>query len=95
MMDTKKVNSALTRMVDKFTSTFVQYENGLSTETALKKNACDHLAVLIRLKEAENLAVEKLIEGFTGIITAEQDSVNEKANAVCGDLYDMINQFDD
>ena len=79
-------------MVDRFTSVAVAYENGLATEEQLKKNACTQVAVLIRLKEAESLAVQHLIDGFTEVIKAEREQVEGAVNKVCADLYAKINE---
>lgn len=94
-MDSKQARRAFTKMVDKFTSTSVQFDAGLATEAQLKKCACDQLAVCLRLQEVETLAVEHLIEGWTTIIKADRDALEEPTNKVCGDLYQMINKLED
>lgn len=89
-MNTKALNKVITKMVDKFTAVSVAYTNGLATEDQLKKNACSHIGILMRLKAVETLKVDHLIDGFVNIIKSESKNIEAPINKVCGDLYELI-----
>ena len=90
-MDLKALNKLYTRISDKFASVAVAYENGIATEVQLKKSACDLVAVFLRLKEAETLKVDNLIESFTAVIKAERQHIADLVNKACSDLYSELN----
>jgi hypothetical protein len=95
-METKQVNKAVTKIVDKFATVYTQYENGLATEDQLKKNACSHIAVLTRLVEVDALAVDHIQAGFVEVIkAADREVLDEAVDKVCTDLYALVRQTQD
>jgi|CXWL01.1.fsa_nt_gi predicted DNA-binding ribbon-helix-helix protein len=91
-METKSLNKLLTKQVDKFAAVAVAYENGIATEVQLKKSACDQVAVFLRLKEAESLKVDNLIDSFTAVIKAERQNISSLVTVACTELYNKINE---
>jgi len=95
-METKQVNKAVTKIVDKFATVFTQYENGLATEDQLKKNACSQIAVLTRLVEVDALKVEHIRDGFIEVIKApEREDLEKLVDKVCTDLYALVRETQD
>lgn len=87
----KVINKTLTKIVDKFAAVATAYSNGLATEDQLKKNACSHIGVLMRLNAVEGLKVQHLVDEFIAVIKSEAGNIEEPINKVCGDLYEILN----
>ena len=92
MEDTKLIEKKLTRIVERFTTSAVGYENQLKTLDQLRNSACNSIALLKSLQEIEGIAVGELVDDFTSLIHKEDDELKQSIESVCGKLYDFINK---
>jgi len=85
----------LTRVVERFGSTFTAYENKLETEAKLKKAACDSISKLLTMKEVDGISstdLDPIVADFIQLLKVE-DGIADLVDKICTQIYLLIRKY--